>query len=1722
MAADPNIPILFHEVLPGGLASHGIDPRDIGFGTVSMDSSKWCCIRTQNAPQSVVIVDLENPTAAPTRFPVTADSAIINPVEKILALRAGQMLQIFHIDMRRKIKECKLEQRIDFWKWISSSTIAIVTASAVYHWSMDGPDPPAKVFDRHASLEGAQIINYRTDATQQWLLLIGILQRDGRIAGSMQLFSREKGVSQIIEGHAGAFASHTPKGAAKPSILFAFAFRSASASKLFVLEVGAGEGSTFQKQSVDIFYPPDPSGAADFPVAMQIDEKNGIIFMVTKTGYVHLFDLVTATVIYMNRISAETIFVTAPHAPTHGLVGINRPGHVLSVSVAEANIVQYICNVLRNPALAVSLASRAGLPGADEIFINQFNALFSQGKFAEAARIAADSPRGILRTMQTIQRFQALPVPPGQPSPLFQYFSVLLEAGPLNAVESIELVKPVLLQGKKPLVEQWLAADKLGCSEELGDLMRGHDLKMALQIYYRAEVRPKVIGIFAETGQYDKIVTYCQRVNYSPDWSILLHNILAANPAGAQAFAATLLNAPGGPMIDVDLVIDAFLSRNMIQDITSLLLDFLKPNRPQDAALQTRLIQINLIQAPKAAEAILNTKMFTHFNPQVLAPLAENAGLYQHALEMYTDIKDIKRVMVNTFAISPAWLLEYFTRLDKDEGFECLRALLSANQANASLVAQLAFRYSNSIDPKATIALFEEYSSFEGLYIFLQQLVGGGSTDQDVHNKYIMAATRVGHTSEVEKVVRESSYYDPEVIKQFFMESKLADQLPLIIVCDRFDYIEDLTRYLYQNNMSSYIEIYVQKINPLNTPSVVGALLDVDCNEKYIQSLVLSVRNQAPIDELVAAVEKRNRLKLLSDWLEARAQEGNTDPALHNALAKIYIDDSFKDAAQFLRDNKYYDPLVVGAFAESRDAQLAFIAFKRGNCDQEIIALAHQHNLQKLLARYLLERQSESLWALALDPSNEDRQKLIDQIVQVALPESEDPDQVIVAVRAFIAAELPNQLIDLLEKLVLEHSRFANHKALQNLLLLTAIRSNQSLVMNYVHRLNDFDARDMALIAAQKGLFEEAFAMFEKFKHYDGAIQILIENLNTDGTFERALKFAETVKDPSVWSKLGHAQLNANQVSPAIEAFLKANNHEHFSEVITQAEAQGHFEQLVRFLEMCRKNLGNSKVPRVETELIFSYAKLNQLDKLEIFISSPNCAQIQQVGDRAFQDGLYPAAKILFTNISNYPRLASCLVKLEDYTAAVEAARKAKSTRTWKEVNRACVEAQQFKLAQVCGLNIITHGDELEELIRHYEARCYFDEIIALLDTGLSMDNVHVGIYTSLAVLLSKYKPSRLMEHLRLYHGKLHTVKVIRACEQNLQWTEVTFLYVHSDDLESALKTMVAHSADAFDHNTFKEVIAKVKNVDEIYKCVRFYLREHPLQTVDLLRVVKDKVDQARIVAIAKEFKLVPLIKPYLQSIQEVDLAAVNEALNTTFIEEEDYLALRASISAFKNFDARALAKAIEDHDLLEFRRIAAHIYKTNNMWQESLALSKRDNLWQDAIQSAADSHDRKLAEDLLHFFVSSGRPDCFAACLYACYDLIRPDVALELGWRYKMTDFVMPFLVQTLRDNSLKIESLTKAVTPPEPDASKPTAFNQPATVQPLPQVYASSAGIPMVPGMVAPGVYSSSASIPMVVPPVVPGGIVPGMVPGGIVPGGVVPGMIPGGVVPGFAPRI
>ena len=91
--------------------------------------------------------------------------------------------------------------------------------------------------------------------------------------------------------------------------------------------------------------------------------------------------------------------------------------------------------------------------------------------------------------------------------------------------------------------------------------------------------------------------------------------------------------------------------------------------------------------------------------------------------------------------------------------------------------------------------------------------------------------------------------------------------------------------------------------------------------------------------------------------------------------------------------------------------------------------VCNDNSLFKSEARYLVSRRDPELWGVVLNPDNQFRRQLIDQVVQTALSETQDPEDVSVTVKAFMTADLPNELIELLEKIVLdENSLFRDHR----------------------------------------------------------------------------------------------------------------------------------------------------------------------------------------------------------------------------------------------------------------------------------------------------------------------------------------------------------------------------------------------------------------------------------------------------------------------------------------------------------------------------------------------------------------------------------------------------------------------------------------------------------------------------------------------------------------------
>jgi clathrin heavy chain len=268
---------------------------------------------------------------------------------------------------------------------------------------------------------------------------------------------------------------------------------------------------------------------------------------------------------------------------------------------------------------------------------------------------------------------------------------------------------------------------------------------------------------------------------------------------------------------------------------------------------------------------------------------------------------------------------------------------------------------------------------------------------------------------------------------------------------------------------------------------------------------------------------------------------------------------------------------------------------------------------------------------------------------------------------------------------------------------------------------------------------------------------------------------------------------------------------------------------------------------------------------------------------------------------------------------------------------------------------------------------------------------------------------------------------VIRAAEVAHLWAELSFLYSRYEEYDNAALTMMEHAEDSFEHAAFKDIIVRVSNLEIYYKSLYFYLEQQPLLLNDLLVVLTPRIDHGRVVALFTKLNHLPLIKPYLIAAQKANHPAINTALHELYIEEEDIRGLRDSIDHFDRFDAMELALKLEKNPALEYRRVAAHLYKNLKRYRESLALSKRDGCYKDAMETAHASRDPAVAKELLVHFIEGKQLDAFTSALYVCYDLLKPDVVLELAWRHKLQDFAMPYFIQTMAEMGTRLEGLEK-----------------------------------------------------------------------------------------------
>lgn len=385
------------------LAEVGVKSASFRFGNVAIDGDKHLVVRDVESnelyfvslnPKDAMEAGISAGTSAYTvsRKPTQAEAALHHPTDPIVALRAKaegtqQLVQVLNLETKARIGTAPMAEPIVYWRWVGPRILALVTDKAVWHWALsEGGETtePQKICDREGRLaEGVQIIGYATDKEMKWCVLTGISTQDGgkTIDGSLQLYSLELKKHQQLEGHAACFGSLVIDESLgpQPVICFAEKKRGSPEFKLHVRDLAPkrDDGKPPLRVCTDISLSPDvPS---DFPLSVHISKKLGLVFLVTKGGFLLLFDGLTGTQLLRHRISQDPIFLTSDSPQTGGVITVHKKGLVALTTVNIGLLGPYMQHALphlpNRSQIYLSLAKRYGLPGADEALVQVLSLL---------------------------------------------------------------------------------------------------------------------------------------------------------------------------------------------------------------------------------------------------------------------------------------------------------------------------------------------------------------------------------------------------------------------------------------------------------------------------------------------------------------------------------------------------------------------------------------------------------------------------------------------------------------------------------------------------------------------------------------------------------------------------------------------------------------------------------------------------------------------------------------------------------------------------------------------------------------------------------------------------------------------------------------------------------------------------------------------------------------------------------------------------------------------------------------------------------------------------------------------------------------------------------------------------------------------------------------------------------------------------------------------------
>ncbi|XP_026211434.1 clathrin heavy chain linker domain-containing protein 1 isoform X2 [Anabas testudineus] len=269
-------------------------------------------------------------------------------------------------------------------------------------------------------------------------------------------------------------------------------------------------------------------------------------------------------------------------------------------------------------------------------YLHRFIELFDLAQYEEAALLAARSPRGVMRSINTMDMFKGVMGPPGSVPPLLFFSQALLITAPagdeLSAPLSLQVVRCALQHGASQLLTHAVTQNKLTFSEELGDILTEHAQKnpSVADVYLAlATTIYETCGLSKKTA-----LSMCRREDclwiLRHSWSLTLLQLLTKPQQGRAAMLSPgvvcshLLADPQQQELALQLL-NSFISKGR-ENLEEVMLEDCRSSVDTWTNVASLCSELNQSDLSRAILSILLDQSGT----RVLSPDLEGARLMEH------------------------------------------------------------------------------------------------------------------------------------------------------------------------------------------------------------------------------------------------------------------------------------------------------------------------------------------------------------------------------------------------------------------------------------------------------------------------------------------------------------------------------------------------------------------------------------------------------------------------------------------------------------------------------------------------------------------------------------------------------------------------------------------------------------------------------------------------------------------------------------------------------------------------------------------------------------------------------------------------------------------------------------------------------------------------------------------------------------------------------------